>query len=64
MLHALARVAEDDLVNLVRREANDLDRRLSQNQLLELYFELIEIPPSLFTEAVDREPQRALLDFR
>ncbi len=52
------------MVNLVKREAGDLDWSIGQNQLPELDFELIEIPLSLLAEAIDREPKRALLYFR
>jgi hypothetical protein len=50
LLDAVVMVAKDDLVDLVGRESSDLDRRVGQNQLLELDFELIEIPPSLLAE--------------
>jgi hypothetical protein len=36
-------VVEDDLVNLFERKAGDLDRRVGENKVLELDFELIQI---------------------
>ncbi len=41
-------IAKDDLIDLLKREAGDLDRRVGDDQFLELDFELGEIPLAFF----------------
>ena len=54
-------IGNDDLVDLVDREARDLDGRLFEDQFLEFDLELVEIPFAFFCEPVDGEPQHTLL---
>ena len=51
---------EDNVIDLVEREARDLDRRIGHDQLFELELELLKVPLALFPEAVDSEAQYAL----
>ena len=37
-------IAEDDLIDLIEREAGDLDRRVSEDQFLEFDFKFAKIP--------------------
>ena len=63
LLEDVSRLAEDDLVDLVGREAGDLDRRVGQDQLLKLDLELFEIPLPFLSQAIDRKAQDTLLVF-
>ena len=60
-LDGVVRFAKDDLVDLVQGEAGDLDRRVGQDQLLELNLQFVEVPLALFAETVDGEAKEALL---
>ena len=61
LLDRLVTVAENNVVDLVEREAGDLDRRVGEDQLLELDLQLVQVPFALFAEAIDGEAQNALL---
>src|SRR5579872_3635655 len=54
-------LAENNVVDLVEREAGDLDRRVGEDQLLELDLELVQVPLTLLPKAIDGETQNALL---
>ena len=43
-----------------RREPRDFDRRIEQDQLVELDLQRVEVPFALFRETIDCEPQHAL----
>ena len=47
LLDRVVGFAENDLVDLVEGEAGDLDRRVGQDQLLELDLQLVEVPLAL-----------------
>jgi hypothetical protein len=51
--------AENDLVDLVKSKAGDLDGGVGQDQLLELDLERLEAPVARFAEAIDRQSSRA-----
>jgi hypothetical protein len=53
---------DQDLVNFVQRKSGDFDRRVADDQFLELDLEFIEIPLALLAEAVAREPSQTTLD--
>ena len=55
-------VVENDVVDLVEREAGDLDRRIGEDQLLELDLELVQVPLALLAKAIDGEAENALFD--
>lgn len=63
-LDGLPVLGEDDLVDFIKRETGDLDRRIGEDQFLELDFEFEEVPLALLAEPIGGEPQRALLDLR
>ena len=54
-------IAEEDLIDLGRAEAGNLDRRLIDDELLELDFEILKAPGAVFAEPVERDAQQALL---
>jgi hypothetical protein len=45
-------VAKQDLIDLGRAETGNLDRRLFDNELLELDFEILKVPAALFRQPV------------
>ena len=47
----VVRFAKDDLVDLVRSEARDFDRRVGQDQVLELNLQFVEVPLALLAQA-------------
>jgi hypothetical protein len=49
------------VVDLVKREAGDLDRRVGEDQLLELDLKLVQVPLALLAKAIDGEAENALL---
>lgn len=57
----LVTLAENNVVDLVERKAGDLDRRVGEDQLLELDLQLVQVPLTLFAEAIDGEAENALL---
>src|SRR6266542_6971001 len=61
LLDRLRLIRDDDLIDLVQREARDLDRRFFNDQLLEFNPQLVEIPIAFFRQPVDGEAQDALL---
>jgi len=52
--------ADYDLVDLVEREARNLDRRFFEDQLLKFDLQLIEIPFAFLREPINREAEEAL----
>ena len=46
-------VTKQDLVDLGRAETGNLDRRLFDNELLELDFEVLKAPGAVFTQPVE-----------
>jgi hypothetical protein len=54
-------VPDDNVVDFTDREAGNLDRRIFQDELLELDLELIEIPASRLAKAIDCEAKQTLL---
>ena len=46
-------VAKQDLIDLGRAETGNLDRRLFDNELLELDFEVLKAPGAVFTQPVE-----------
>jgi len=61
LLHGLVGFAKDDLVDLIEREAGDLDWGVGQDQFLEFYSKFVEVPLAFFAEAIDGETQSALV---
>jgi hypothetical protein len=47
-------VAKQDLIDFGRAETGNLDRRLFDNELLELDFEICKAPGAVFTQPVGR----------
>jgi hypothetical protein len=60
LFNSLGLFADENLINLVQPEAGDFDRRIGEDQFLELEFELIEIPLTFLAKPVHGEPQQAL----
>ena len=56
-LESASLVAEQNVVDFFESEARDLDRRVDENQLLELDLQRVEIPLPFLAQAIDREPQ-------
>jgi hypothetical protein len=61
LLQSIADVAENHMIDLGRREPGDLNWRIRQDQLFELDLQRVEIPLSLFRQAIDRQSEDALL---
>jgi hypothetical protein len=53
---------ENDVIDLVEREAGDLDRRIGEDQLLELDLQLVQVPLALLAKAIDGDAENALFD--
>src|SRR5579863_2482507 len=60
LLEPIGAIANDNLVDLGRRETSDLYRRVEQDQFFKPYLQRVEVPLALFRETIDREPQHAL----
>src|SRR5438270_6460097 len=56
-LEAAGFVAQQNVVDLRGSKARDLNRRIDDNQVLELNSQGVEIPLPLLGETVDRKPQ-------
>ena len=54
-------LVQADLINLDLREARDLNGDVFEDKLVQLEFQLAEVPLTLFAEAIDREPEQAPL---
>ena len=54
-------VIEDNLIDLVKAEARDLNRSVLHDQLAKLDLELVEVPAAFLAEPVDREAKKPLL---
>jgi hypothetical protein len=57
-------IAEDDLIDLIEREAGDLDRRVSEDQFLEFDFKFAKIPLAFFAQPIKGKAQRPLFHIR
>jgi hypothetical protein len=57
-------ITEDDLIDLIEREAGDLDRRVSEDQFLEFDFKLAKIPLAFFAQPIKGKAQRPLFHIR
>jgi hypothetical protein len=57
-------ITEDDLIDLIERDAGDLDRRVSEDQFLEFDFKLAKIPLAFFAQPIKGKAQRPLFHIR
>ena len=60
LLEPLCGVAENDMVDLGRREPGDLYWRIQQNQFFKLDLQRVEIPLALFRESIDGKAKYAV----
>ena len=60
LLNRLARVAENDLIDLVGGEAKDSDWSIAKDQLFELDLERVEVPLAFFVETIGGEAHDVL----
>ena len=61
LLQPLGGVAKNEVIDFGRREPGDLDRRVQQDQFFKLDLQRVEIPVSIFRQAIDGKPHDALL---
>ena len=60
LLQPLCGVAENDMIDLGRREPGDLYGRVQQNQFFKLDLQRVEIPLSFFCQSIDGKPKYAV----
>ena len=55
---AVLRIERENLIDLVGRETADFNRRVDENELVELQPQRLEVPFALLRQPVDRQPEK------
>ncbi len=55
---AVVRIERENLIDLVGRETADFNRRIDENELVELEPQRLEVPFALLRQPVDRQPEK------